>query len=79
MIARNLDKLDWNSLILKFLHICYRGVVNKDPPSIRDPIPNSAKFGGVNKGPHKNSDFQKNHENKGPHWRAKRARKHRAF
>ena len=31
-------------------------------------MPNSARFGGVNKGPHKNSDFPKNHENKGPHW-----------
>ena len=33
---------------------------------IRDPI-KFQKFGEVNKGPHENSDFPKNHVNKGPH------------
>ena len=33
---------------------------------IRDPI-EFRKFGQVNKGPHGNSEFRKNHVNKGPH------------
>ena len=33
---------------------------------IRDPI-KFQKFGQVNKGPHANSEFRKNHVNKGPH------------
>ena len=33
---------------------------------IRDPI-EFRKFGQVNKGPHANSEFRKNHVNKGPH------------
>ena len=60
---------------MKNQRIWYRPIGNKDPPLIRDPIANWQRFGSVNKGPHKNSDFRILSVNKGPPRPARAARK----